>query len=97
MRKKAENLFGDLAPVLPDGVFIDQKSQFGYILEGLAMEDVGILETFNLFTAKWNILWPFGAFCGHFVHFVVLWYILTSFGKLCREKSGNPVAAQLLV
>jgi hypothetical protein len=28
---------------LPDGIFSNQKSQFGYILEGLAMEDVGIL------------------------------------------------------
>jgi hypothetical protein len=27
---------------LPDGLFSNQKSQFGYILEGLAMEDVGI-------------------------------------------------------
>jgi hypothetical protein len=28
---------------LPDGIFSSQKSRFGYILEGLAMEDVGIL------------------------------------------------------
>jgi hypothetical protein len=27
---------------LPDGIFSDQKSQFGLILEVLAMEDVGI-------------------------------------------------------
>jgi hypothetical protein len=27
---------------LPDGKFSDQKSQFGKILEGLVMEDVGI-------------------------------------------------------
>jgi hypothetical protein len=28
--------------VLPDGIFSKRKSQFGEILEGLAMEDVGI-------------------------------------------------------
>jgi hypothetical protein len=28
--------------VLPDGIFSNQKSKFGQILEGLAMEDVGI-------------------------------------------------------
>jgi hypothetical protein len=28
--------------VLPDGIFSKQKSQFGKILEGLAIEDVGI-------------------------------------------------------
>jgi hypothetical protein len=27
---------------LPDGIFSNQKSQYGYILEGLAMENVGI-------------------------------------------------------
>jgi hypothetical protein len=30
-------------PVLPDSIFSNQKSQFGQILKGLAMEDVGIL------------------------------------------------------
>jgi hypothetical protein len=50
-----------LAPGLPDGIFYNQKSQFGSILEGLAMEDV---VTFygNLvyFTAIGFILWSFG-------------------------------------
>jgi hypothetical protein len=27
---------------LPDGLFEDQKSQFGYIFEGLGAENVGI-------------------------------------------------------
>jgi hypothetical protein len=36
---------------LPDGIFSNQKSQFGKLLEGLAMEDVGI------FIAIWYILW----------------------------------------
>jgi hypothetical protein len=30
------------APWLPDGIFSNQKSKFGSILEGLAMEGVGI-------------------------------------------------------
>jgi hypothetical protein len=29
-------------PGLPDGVFSNQKSQFGYTLEGLELEKVGI-------------------------------------------------------
>jgi hypothetical protein len=28
--------------VLPDGMFSDQKSRFGKILEGLAVDDAGI-------------------------------------------------------
>jgi hypothetical protein len=32
----------NLASGLPDGIFANEKSKFGYILEGLAMEDVHI-------------------------------------------------------
>jgi hypothetical protein len=37
-------MFGQLVsrPGLPDGIFSNQKNQFGQILEGLAKEDVGI-------------------------------------------------------
>jgi hypothetical protein len=50
--------------VLPDGIFSNQKSQIGYILEDLAIEDVGIRYChFVYFMAKWYILWPFGTFC----------------------------------
>jgi hypothetical protein len=31
----------DCAVGLPDGIFAKQKSKFGYILEGLEMENVG--------------------------------------------------------
>jgi hypothetical protein len=43
---------------LPDAIFTNQKSQFGYILEGLGIENVGIFYG-NLvhFNAIWNILW----------------------------------------
>jgi hypothetical protein len=40
--------------------------------------------------AIWYILWSFGTFCGHLVHFVVTWYIFSHFGILYQEKSGNP-------
>jgi hypothetical protein len=30
-------------PGLPDGIFSDQKYNFGYILEGLGKENIGIL------------------------------------------------------
>jgi hypothetical protein len=32
----------ELASGLPDGLFSNQKSKFGYILDGLAMEEAGI-------------------------------------------------------
>jgi hypothetical protein len=53
---------------LPDGLFSNQKSQFGYILEDLAKENVGIFyDHLVYFTAIVNNLWPFGIFCGHLV------------------------------
>jgi hypothetical protein len=49
---------------LPDGMFSNQKPQFGYFLQ-------------------WKMLvflWPFGLSYGHFVYFLVIWYILWWFG-----------------
>jgi hypothetical protein len=56
-----------------------------------------------------DILRPFGQFSRHLVYFVVIWYILWSFGIFCghlvhfsrfgmfyREKSGNPVFSVLV-
>jgi hypothetical protein len=41
---------------LPDGIVSNQKSRFGYILEGLAVKDVGILYGHLVhFTAIWFI------------------------------------------
>jgi hypothetical protein len=69
---------------LPDGLFSNQKSQFGFIGEGLAMENLGIFyDHLDYFRAIGNILWPFGIFCGN-------WYIFPRFGILDQEKSGNP-------
>jgi hypothetical protein len=57
------------APGLPDGFFSDQKSQFGYILEDLGMENVVIYSGhLEYFTTIGHILWAFG-------NFLVIWYI----------------------
>jgi hypothetical protein len=69
---------------LPDGFFSNQKYRFGYILEGLAMEDVGIFYGHLVyFTA-------IGVFCGHLIYFIVIWYIFRGSSVLYQEKSGNP-------
>jgi hypothetical protein len=60
----------DVVPGLPDGLFSNQKLQFGYILEGLGMENFGIFyDHLEIFTAIWyNLmallysLWSFGIF-----------------------------------
>jgi hypothetical protein len=60
---------------LPDGLFSNQKSQFGLILEGLAMDNLGIFyDNLVYFKAVENILWPFGIFCGNLVYFPPFWY-----------------------
>jgi hypothetical protein len=46
---------------LPDGLFSNQKSQFGYIFEGLRLENVDIFNRhLEYFTDIWYILSPFG-------------------------------------
>jgi hypothetical protein len=40
--------------------------------------------------AIYNILWTFGLFYDHLVHFVYFWYIFSGFGFMYLEKSGNP-------
>jgi hypothetical protein len=49
---------------LPDGIFSHQKFRFGYILEGLAMENAGIFNS------------HFGIFRGQLVIFSPFWYIV---------------------
>jgi hypothetical protein len=41
--------------------------------------------------AIWNVLWTFGIFYEHLVHFLFIWYIFSSVGIMSKEKSGNPV------
>jgi hypothetical protein len=55
---------------LPDGIFSYDASQFGYILEGLRMENVDIFR---------NNFRQFGVFYINLVHFISFWCILRSF------------------
>jgi hypothetical protein len=74
---------------LPDGIFSNQTSQFGYIMEGRGMGKVGVLyDCLEYITAVWYMLCPFG-------NLVTIWYIFPRFGILCQEKSGNPVLTEL--
>jgi hypothetical protein len=69
---------------LPDGIFSNQKYQFGKLFEGFEMENVSIFFAYlEYITAIWYMLLPFG-------NLVAIWYILPRFGILCQEKSGNP-------
>jgi hypothetical protein len=71
-------------PGLPDGLFSNQKSQFGS----------------NWRVLHWRMLvyfmytWSFVIFYGHFVYIYiyikVIWYIFSHFGILYLEKSGTP-------
>jgi hypothetical protein len=50
---------------LPDGLFSYQKYHFGYILEGLKMENVSLFfDHLEYLNAIWYILWLFGIFSG---------------------------------
>jgi hypothetical protein len=72
---------------LPDGLFSNQKSHLGSILEGLAIENLGTFYAHLVyFSAIENISRPIGIFCGHLVHFSPFWNIVP-------EKSGNPGVA----
>jgi hypothetical protein len=72
-------------PGLPNGKFSNQKYQFGEILEGLGMENVG------MFYGQLEYFGPFVIFYNHLVlGIVIIWCIFPRFGILCQEKSGNP-------
>jgi hypothetical protein len=59
-RTAEKKIFADRPlPVLPEGIFSNQKSQCGQILQGLAMKDVCI------FMAVLSILRTNGLFCGY--------------------------------
>jgi hypothetical protein len=49
----------------PDGLAANQKSQFWYIVEGLAMESFGILHG--------NLVYVVVIWCDHFQHFAAVW------------------------
>jgi hypothetical protein len=60
---------------LPDGLFSNQKSKFGYILEGHGMDNVfAFYYHLKYFMAIWYNLLQFGIVCGIFSQF---WYVWT--------------------
>jgi hypothetical protein len=69
---------------LPDGLFSNQKSQFGENFQGLRLKNV------DIFKAIWNVLQIYGIFYDLLVNFVFLWYTFSCFGIMHEEKSGNP-------
>jgi hypothetical protein len=70
---------------LPDGIFTNQKIPIREVFGGRCNGCWYILCPLVYFTA---ILWlfgsfrPFGIFCGHWVKFPSIWYILWPFGKV---------------
>jgi hypothetical protein len=69
---------------LPDGIFSNQKSLFGKILEGPGMEKVSIFYGhLKYIMAFLYILWAFG-------NLVTIWYVTPSVLVYCVKKSGNP-------
>jgi hypothetical protein len=62
---------------LPDGLLSNQKSKFGLILEGFAMQDVGIFYGHLVhFTVFCYILWTVGIVRGNLVNFSPFWYLV---------------------
>jgi hypothetical protein len=65
---------------LPDGIFSYQKSQFGYILKGLAVENFEFR----------NILSAVGIFCDRLEYFGVFWYIFSQLSDAAPRKIWQP-------
>jgi hypothetical protein len=71
-------------PELPDGIF--SKSKFGEILEGLAVEDVGIFMELGLFYGHLEYfmdIWIY--FMDIWIYFMVIRYIYPRFGILYKK------------
>jgi hypothetical protein len=74
---------------LPDGFFLDPKSQFGYTLEELRMENVVI------FSGYWEYDRTIGYILWAIDDFAVIWYIFPPFWynlsrKICRRIAEHP-------
>jgi hypothetical protein len=69
---------------LPDGLFSNQKSQFGENFQAFTLKNMDIFYGYlECFKDLRDTLWPFGTFCVHLVQF-------PGFGIMHQEKSGNP-------
>jgi hypothetical protein len=69
---------------LPDGLFSNQKSKFGLILEGLAKEDVGIFYGHLVhFRSFCYILWTFGIVRGNLVYFPFVYFVPRKIWQPC--------------
>jgi hypothetical protein len=64
-------------PGLPDGIFSHQKYYFAYILEGIEIENLVKFMAYKMLYS-------------HMVYFEAIWCILSRFGILQQEESGNP-------
>jgi hypothetical protein len=63
---------------LQDGIFSNQKSLFGYILEIFGIGNVGIFcGHLEYFSTIWYVSCPFGIFCAHLVTFSPFWYVVS--------------------
>jgi hypothetical protein len=82
------NASGHPAPGLPNSTFSDQKSPFGYILEGLGIYHFCV--QLEYFTTIWY-LQPFGIFCGHLVNSSPFWYNVARKIWCGNNGQGNPV------
>jgi hypothetical protein len=69
-------------------IFSYQKSQIGYILEGLGMKNIGYTYLY-LFYGHLEYV-----FYRNLVDVVAIWYIWRSFGMMYQEKSGNLALAR---
>jgi hypothetical protein len=74
---------------LPDGIFSNQKSQFGQILEGLGMKKDGIFfGHLKYITAIWYIFWPFG-------NLLAVWHLFPPFWYTVSRKIWQPCTGRL--
>jgi hypothetical protein len=72
--KRRREKVNEVQAGLPDGIFSNQKSQFGKNLECLAMKDVGKFNSqLVYFTGISYIVCTFGIFCDHFSKFFPFW------------------------
>jgi hypothetical protein len=70
---------------LPDGIFSNQKSKFGYIWESVLQWKMLVN-----FMAIWSIVLLFGIFYGHFVYFVVILAYFYAFWYVVPRKIWQP-------